>query len=140
MKLLLVVLSVLVLSLAQTQTGTTTADIVFKNGNVYTANDRSPKAQAIAIKSDRIVYVGSNTGVQKFVGPYTRVVDLNGKTVMPGFTDAHQHLSGVGFREMTLKNKLGVPVLMNSCESPKGSTALCQLSSDCWLSVMIPRV
>ena len=102
MKLLLLVLSVLVLSVAPTQTRTTSADIVFKNGNVYTANDRSPKAQAIAIKSDRIVYVGSNTGVQKFVGPNTRVVDLNGKTVMPGFTDAHQHLSGVGFREMTL--------------------------------------
>ncbi len=50
MKLLLVVLSVLVLSLAPTQTRTTSADIVFKNGNVYTANDHSPKAQAIAIK------------------------------------------------------------------------------------------
>jgi predicted amidohydrolase YtcJ len=40
--------------------------------------------------------------VQTFVGTNTRVVDLNGKTVLPGFTDAHQHLSGVGFREMTL--------------------------------------
>ncbi len=40
--------------------------------------------------------------MQKFVGTNTRVVDLNGKTVLPGFTDAHQHLSGVGFREMTL--------------------------------------
>jgi Predicted metal-dependent hydrolase with the TIM-barrel fold len=74
MKLLLVVLSVLVLSLAPTQTRITTADIVFKNGNVYTANDRSPKAQAIAIKSDRIVYVGSNAGVQTFVGTNTELL------------------------------------------------------------------
>ena len=102
MKLLLVILSLLLLSYVPAYQSTTAADIVLKNGNVYTANDRTPKAQAIAIKSDRIVYVGSNAGVQKFVGSSTRVVDLQGKTVLPGFADAHQHLSGVGFREMTL--------------------------------------
>jgi predicted amidohydrolase YtcJ len=78
------------------------ADIVLKNGNVYTANDRSPTAQAIAIKGDRILFVGSNAAAQKYVGEGTRVVDLHGNTAVPGMTDAHQHLSGVGFREMTL--------------------------------------
>src|SRR6185437_9693128 len=78
------------------------ADIVFKNGNVYTANDKAPRAQAIAVKADRIVFVGSNSAAQKYVGQGTRVVDLKGNTVLPGFTDAHQHLSGVGQREMTL--------------------------------------
>ena len=78
------------------------ADIVFRNGNVYTANDKSPRAQAIAVKGDRIVFVGSNEAAQKFVGTNTRVVDLKGNTVLPGFTDSHQHLSGVGQREMTL--------------------------------------
>jgi predicted amidohydrolase YtcJ len=102
MRLLLVILSVLLLSLLPTQPRSTTADIVFKNGNVYTANDSSPKAEAIAVKADRIIFVGSNADVQKFVGTNTRVVDLHGNTVLPGFADAHQHLSGVGFREMTL--------------------------------------
>jgi predicted amidohydrolase YtcJ len=102
MKLLLIILSALLLSLVPFQPRTTPADIVFKNGNVYTANDRAPRAQAVAVKADRIVYVGPNAGAQKFVGPQTRVVDLGGGTVLPGFTDAHQHLSGVGFREMTL--------------------------------------
>jgi predicted amidohydrolase YtcJ len=102
MKFLSVVVAVLLLSLAPTQPRGQSADIVFKNGNVYTANDRSPKAQAIAVKADRIVYVGSNEDVQKYVGTNTRVVDLHGNTVLPGFADAHQHLSGVGFREMTL--------------------------------------
>lgn len=102
MKLLLVVLSLLLVSLAPIQPRDASADIVFKNGNVYTENDRAPKAQAIAVKGDRIVYVGSNAGVQRYVGGSTRVVDLQGKTVLPGFADAHQHLSGVGFREMTL--------------------------------------
>ena len=102
MKLLLVILSALLLSLAPFQPRTNSADIVLKNGNVYTANDRAPKAQAIAVKADRIVYVGTNAGAQKFIGAQTRVVDLHGNTVLPGFTDSHQHLSGVGFREMTL--------------------------------------
>lgn len=102
MKLLLIVLSVVLLSLVPGQPRIPSADIVFKNGNVYTANDRASKAQAIAVKSDRIVYVGTNAGLQKYIGPNTRVVDLHGNTVLPGFADAHQHLSGVGFREMTL--------------------------------------
>lgn len=103
MKVLLIVLSVLLLSLmpAPPQRGEP-ADIVFKNGNVYTANDKAPRAQAIAVKEDRIVFVGTNDAAQKLVGPNTRVVDLKGNTVLPGFTDAHQHLSGVGEREMTL--------------------------------------
>lgn len=78
------------------------ADLVFKNGNIYTVNERQPKAAAVAIKGDRIVFVGSNREAQKYVGKRTRVVDLNGKTMVPGMTDAHHHLSGVGFREMTL--------------------------------------
>jgi predicted amidohydrolase YtcJ len=56
----------------------------------------------VAVKGDRIVFVGSSREVQAYVGPNTRVVDLNGKTMLPGMTDAHHHLSGVGFREMTL--------------------------------------
>lgn len=103
MKLLLIVLlSVLLVSLVPLQSPNTAADVVFKNGNVYTANDKSPQAQAIAVKGDRIVFVGTNAAAQKFVGTNTRVVDLQGKTVLPGFTDSHQHLSGVGLREMTL--------------------------------------
>ena len=78
------------------------ADIVFKNGNVYTANDKSPKAEAIAVKADHIIFVGTNADAQKYIGTNTRVVDLKGNTVLPGFTDSHQHLSGVGQREMTL--------------------------------------
>ncbi len=102
MRLLLVVVSALLLSLTPAQPRVESADIVFKNGNIYTANDKSPTAQAIAIKGDRILFVGSNAAAQKYVGEGTRVVDLHGNTVLPGLTDAHQHLSGVGFREMTL--------------------------------------
>jgi predicted amidohydrolase YtcJ len=101
MKLFLLAATLLLLISVPVQRSVT-ADIVFKNGNVYTANDKAPRAQAIAVKGDRIVFVGSNEAAQKFVGTNTRVVDLKGNTVLPGFTDSHQHLSGVGQREMTL--------------------------------------
>ena len=78
------------------------ADLVLQNGNIYTVDERKPKAEAAAVKADRIVFVGSNRDVQKYIGKTTRVIDLKGRTVVPGLTDSHQHLSGVGFREMTL--------------------------------------
>jgi predicted amidohydrolase YtcJ len=78
------------------------ADLVFKNANIYTANERQPKAEAVAVKGDRIVFVGSNREATQYVGRSTRVIDLHGETMLPGMTDAHHHLSGVGFREMTL--------------------------------------
>lgn len=86
------------------------ADLVFKNGNIYTANDARPKAEAVATRSNRIVFVGSNRDAQQYVGRNTRVIDLKGKTLVPGMTDAHQHLSGVGFREITL-NLEGITTL-----------------------------
>ena len=104
MKVILLVASLLLLTLVipAPQRTQSVADIVFKNGNVYTANDKSAKAQAFAVKGDKIVFVGTNEAAQKFIGTNTRVIDLKGNTVLPGFTDAHQHLSGVGQREMTL--------------------------------------
>src|SRR5262249_42088680 len=76
--------------------------IVFKNGNIYTVNDKQPKAEAIAVKGDRIIYVGTNKGVQSYEKKAARVVDLKGSTVVPGLTDSHYHLAGVGAREMNL--------------------------------------
>lgn len=78
------------------------ASLIFRNGNVYTVNDRQPRAEAIAVKGDRILFVGSNADARKFEGAETRVIDLRGATVLPGLTDAHYHLSGVGMREMRL--------------------------------------
>ncbi len=78
------------------------ADLVLRNGTVYTADERAPKAEAIAIKGDQIVFVGTNEAVARYQGSGTRVEDLGGATVLPGLADAHYHLSGVGEREMTL--------------------------------------
>ncbi|MDQ5846986.1 MAG: amidohydrolase [Acidobacteriota bacterium] len=78
------------------------ADLILMNGNIYTVNARRPKAEAVAIAGTRIIFVGSNREVKRYVSKTTRIIDLKGMTVVPGMTDAHHHLSGVGFREMTL--------------------------------------
>ena len=78
------------------------ADLVLRNARVYTANDKQPKAEAVAVKGDKIVFVGGNRDAARLVGPATKVVDLAGAAVFPGFTDAHMHLPALGEREMNL--------------------------------------
>ncbi|PWT83475.1 MAG: amidohydrolase [Acidobacteria bacterium] len=80
---------------------TESADVVFKHGNVYTLNEAKPRAEAIAVKQGRIVFAGSDADAAKYESG-ARVIELDGKTVVPGMTDSHCHLSGVGEREMTL--------------------------------------
>ena len=77
-------------------------DLILVNGNVYTGNKKQPRAEAIAVRDQRIVFVGLNEHARKFRGDKTRIIDLSGKTVVPGFTDAHCHIFGIGEREMKL--------------------------------------
>jgi predicted amidohydrolase YtcJ len=75
---------------------------LFLNGNIYTGNDRAPRAEAIAVESGRIVFVGSNAKAKSFQKGAAREIDLAGKTVVPGLTDSHCHIFGIGEREMNL--------------------------------------
>jgi predicted amidohydrolase YtcJ len=102
MKVLSILLSILLFNFVPAGNKVEPADLIFINGNVYTANEKQPHAEAVAVKGDRIVFAGSNAEVKKYQSGQTRVVDLHGGTVVPGMTDAHHHLEGVGFREMTL--------------------------------------
>lgn len=70
------------------------ADIVFTGGKVYTVNDKQPWAEAVAVKGNKIVYVGDAAGAKKFVGKDTKTIDTAGKTVFPGFISTHDHLIG----------------------------------------------
>lgn len=72
------------------------ADLVLTNGIIYTVDEQRTVAEAMAVRGDTIVYVGSNSGVQKWIGPGTQVIDLNGRLVLPGLIDSHAHAtSGV---------------------------------------------
>jgi predicted amidohydrolase YtcJ len=75
-------------------------DLLFFNGNIYTVNEKTPHAEAVAVKKDRIVFVGSNGEAKRFHA--ARIVDLGGKTMLPGLTDSHCHIFGIGERELTL--------------------------------------
>lgn len=72
------------------------ADAVYVNGNIYTVDKGFSVAEAFAVKGDRFIYVGSNAGVQAYIGPDTAVTDLYGKTVLPGLHDSHNHFGSVG--------------------------------------------
>ena len=66
-------------------------DIAFKNGKVITVNEKDEICEAVAIKGNKIVFVGSNEDLEKIIDEKTKVYDLNGRTLMPGMIDTHIH-------------------------------------------------
>ena len=67
------------------------ADLVFLSGAIYTVDPQRPWAEAVAVRGGRIAAVGSDSEVRPYVGDDTRVVDLEGRMLLPGFHDAHIH-------------------------------------------------
>lgn len=82
----------------------TTADWIFQNGLIYTVNPEQPTAESVAVRGNTIVHVGDAAGAAEWRGPQTRVVDLTGRMLLPGFIDGHDHLASLGI------TKLGVNI------------------------------
>ena len=78
------------------------ADLVLKNAKIWTVNPNQPEAEALAAQKGKIIVIGSAAEMEKWIGNDTRVIDAGGRRVLPGFTDAHVHLSGVGMAAMVL--------------------------------------
>ncbi|GHH99894.1 amidohydrolase [Neobacillus kokaensis] len=72
------------------------ADTVYLNGNIYTVDKKFSKAKAMAIKGQKLIYVGNKGQAKKYIGANTKVVDLEGKTVIPGLNDGHLHFPRIG--------------------------------------------
>lgn len=87
----------------QSQLPTSPATMVLRNGRVVTADDTRPTAQAIAINGDTIVALGTNAEIQRYIGPATQVIDLNGQMAMPGFVEGHGHFNGIGQAKLGLE-------------------------------------
>lgn len=68
------------------------ADFLFENARVFTADPSRPFAEAVAVRGNRIIFVGSHADAQSFKGDKTRLVDAGGGTLMPGFIDSHYHM------------------------------------------------
>ncbi len=82
------------------------ADVILKNGKIWTVNSRQKEVQALAVWHGRILVAGSDSDVASLIGPSSRVIDLQGKRVVPGFHDCHVHFLGGGKRlsEVSLKD------------------------------------
>jgi len=102
--------------------------LVLTNAKVYTANDSAPRAEAVVSTDGKITFVGSAADARAAAPAGSRVIDLHGRTVLPGLIDAHAHLAGVGFRELdfNLEGTTGVADLQTKLKAraatkPKGT-------------------
>ncbi|MGB6776776.1 MAG: amidohydrolase [Terriglobales bacterium] len=93
------------------------ADVIFTHGNIYTgvldttaSLGAGKRSEALAIVGDRILAVGTRIDIMKLKGPDTKIVDLDGHFVMPGFNDAHLHLASAGLEKMNV-NLVGTKTL-----------------------------
>ncbi len=93
------------------------AELIFTHGNIYTgvvdpasSLGAGKRAEALAIRGDRILAVGMPDEIMKWKGPETKIVDLKGRFVMSGFNDAHMHLASAGLEKMNV-NLVGVKTL-----------------------------
>jgi predicted amidohydrolase YtcJ len=78
------------------------ASLVLRGGNILTVEDGQPRAEALAVRGDRIVALGTNEQVARLIGPSTEVIDLGGQTAIPGFIEGHGHFMGLGQSRMVL--------------------------------------
>jgi len=98
---LLITLAISALVLAQAP-----ADLVLVNGKIWTVNDKEAEVEAVAVLGNRIVAVGSTEGIRKWIGANTKVIDLQGRRVTPGFNDSHVHFldGGMGLASVQLRD------------------------------------
>ncbi len=103
------------------------ANLALINGNVLTLDPQNPAAQAVAVRDGHILAVGENDAIQDHIGPHTEVIDLNGRTLVPGFNDSHLHLLAYGLtlqwlnlREVTSVADLAAMVRAQGAITPPG--------------------
>ena len=86
----------LVVRAAGAQAGPVTADLILTNGRIYTVDETRPVVDAVAIAGGKVLFAGNAAGALALKGATSRVVDLQGRTVIPGMVDAHGHVGGLG--------------------------------------------
>ncbi len=103
------------------------ADLVLTNGKIWTVDKENPNAEAVAVWQDRILAVGSSKDIDSFIGDKTKVINLNGKLVLPGFNDNHTHfaeggfwLTGVKLKDAKNEEEFGQRLVEKSNELPAG--------------------
>jgi predicted amidohydrolase YtcJ len=92
------------------------ADLVIE-GNIYTMDESKPFAKSVAIKGDRIIFVGDNAN--DMIGKETIVVNAEGKSVLPGFIDTHVHFVGTAISRFDDLDVFGIPSISEDFRSHK---------------------
>ena len=85
----------------KTTSADVSADTIYSGGKIITINDAQPIAEAVAVRDGKILVVGDASDVMKTGGKNTRRVNLNGKTMLPGFVDSHGHAYAIGLQAST---------------------------------------
>ena len=104
------------------------ADVIYYGGPILTMDDANPRVEAVAVKGGRILAAGSTADVMSFKGSSTRLVDLEGRTMLPGFVDPHGHVMIGGLQAMSA-NVLPPP------DGPNSDIATIQQTLRDWLEV-----
>lgn len=115
----------------QTDSKREIADVVLLNGFIWTVNPDNPRAEAVALRGEKILKVGSTSEMKGMVGDKTKVIDLKGAFILPGFTDCHTHfldggfsLSSVQLREAQTKEDFVARIEQKAKELEKGEWIL----------------
>jgi predicted amidohydrolase YtcJ len=100
------------------------ADLIIRNAKIWTVDSARPEAEAVAVLGDRIVAVGSNQDVGTWRGPNTRVIDGEGKRLLPGFNDAHVHFAtgGAGLEQVQLNDATSLQEFVRRIGERAGKT------------------
>jgi len=103
-KIIIVFLSITTFIAQATTDLPVVADTMFFNGKIYTVNEAQPWAEAVAVRNGEIVYVGDENGIAQWIDDHTKVHDLQGKMLLPGFIDSHAHpvMGGAYIRSLSL--------------------------------------
>lgn len=101
------------------------ADLIVVNANVITMDDKQPYVSALAVRGGRFLEIGNDEDIERLAGPSTQVINANGKTIVPGFNDAHLHALAIPEGAISLADTSdieGAIALMNREAKPAGNT------------------
>lgn len=102
--------------------GPLAADLILQNGKIITFGDSDRTVEAVAIRNNRFVAVGTASAMQEFAAESTRIVDLGGRTVLPGLVDAHSHTTGVSSDYLDLTEAHSVAEIASAVEQKAAQT------------------
>ena len=101
-KIQFIILASLALMALSCNSGKEPADLVILGGTIYTVNESQPVVEAVVVTDDKIEFAGTEKEARTRIGDSTKVIDLQGKTMTPGFIEGHAHFFGVGYFELDL--------------------------------------